>query len=406
MTDATSPSALLVEISNPANRHDPYRLYEQFDGPVTRQDNDTYAVTGYHEIVQLLHDPRISSDLHNRNDPPANMPPVSPFIAQDPPNHDRLRRIAMSQFGPPGNPGLVLQQEPAIRRLVHEKISAMQAGTVDIVDDFAYPIPVAVICELLGVPPEDEAKFHEWADVIVESLDPDDQPDAEDLDTRGQDARIAIVGYLGELMAHHRAHPSDTMLSRLANESEGDPLDDLDLQVTSLLLLIAGHETTVNLIANGTLTLLRHPEHLARLRDDPEFAIPLVEELLRFEPPVQFLPNRTAATDLEVAGTTIPKGSKVALILGAGNRDPRVFREPNRFDPDRPDLQHLGFGGGIHYCFGAPLARIETQIALVGLAQRLIDPRLAADPPPYRPSPVLRGPRHLMVEIDGVHPEP
>jgi cytochrome P450 len=169
-------------------------------------------------------------------------------------------------------------------------------------------------------------------------------------------------------------------------------------------LLIAGHETTVNLIANGMLTLLRNPDALARLRREPAWVVPVVEELLRFEPPVQYVPERAALTDITIDGTTIPQGAQVTLLLGAANRDPGRFTDPDRFDPDRPDNQHLGFGSGIHYCFGAPLARLEVQLALTALASRLGNPRLTEDPPPYRPSPVLRGPIHLPVAYDARRP--
>jgi cytochrome P450 len=187
-----------------------------------------------------------------------------------------------------------------------------------------------------------------------------------------------------------------------------------DLLSTSFLLLIAGHETTVNLIANGTLTLLRHPEVLQRLRRDPELVIRIVEEVLRYEPPVHLVPWKVALDDIEIADTTIPAGSQVLLVLASGNRDPDHSPDPDRFDPDRfnPDryglardyVQHLSFSSGIHYCFGAPLARLEAQIALDELARRLENPRLVADPPPYRPNPVLRGPLHLLVDFDRVTP--
>jgi cytochrome P450 len=177
-----------------------------------------------------------------------------------------------------------------------------------------------------------------------------------------------------------------------------------DLLATANLLLVAGHETTVNLIANGMLTLLRHPDVLDRLNHEPGLVTTLVEELLRYEPPVQMRTNRTTLADIDVAGTTVPKGSPLALMFAAGNRDPSRFAEPDRFDPSRTGNAHLGFAGGIHYCFGAPLARIETQVALAELAVRLVNPRLVADPPPYRPNPELRGPRHLLIEYDGVAP--
>jgi cytochrome P450 len=190
----------------------------------------------------------------------------------------------------------------------------------------------------------------------------------------------------------------------MANEPGDDRLDDLALAASGVLLFVAGHETTVNLISNGMLTLLRHPEVLEWLRNEPQLAPSLVEELLRFEPPVQYAGNRSTLADIEIAGTTIPKRSRVILLFASGNRDPLQFDDPERFIPDRRDNQHLGYGGGVHYCFGAPLARLETQIALVELARRLRNPRLVDHPPPYRPSSVLRGPVHLLVDIDGIDP--
>jgi cytochrome P450 len=178
-------------------------------------------------------------------------------------------------------------------------------------------------------------------------------------------------------------------------------MDDANLVVTMILLLIAGHETTVNLITNGTLTLLRYAAELERLRDYPEQAPVVVEEVLRFEPPVQFI-TRFALSDIEIGGVTVPRGSGMRLLLAAGNRDPARFINPDHFDPDRPDNEHLGFSGGIHYCVGAPLARIEGQVALAALARRLVNPRLIEDPPPYRPNAVLRGPRHLLVDFDRI----
>jgi cytochrome P450 len=204
------------------------------------------------------------------------------------------------------------------------------------------------------------------------------------------------------LIEERRAHPRDDLLSGLAvGDDPAGRMDDADLVITMILLLIAGHETTVNLITNGALTLLRYPDELVRLGHDPGRIPFVIEELLRYEPPVQFV-TRFALADIEIDGTTIPKGSGIRLILAAGNRDPRRFHDPDRFDPDRPDNEHLGFGGGIHYCVGAPLARMEGQIALMEFARRLVNPRLVADPPEYRPNAVLRGPRHLLVDFDGV----
>jgi cytochrome P450 len=193
------------------------------------------------------------------------------------------------------------------------------------------------------------------------------------------------------------------MLAAFVNDPGADgAFTRPELMATAVLLRIAGHETTVNLITNGMLTLLRHPEALEQLRREPALMPLAVEELLRFEPPVQMLPQRTALTDVEIAGVTIRKGAPLVLVLAAGNRDPQRFPDPDRFDPGRSDNQHFGFGSGVHICFGAPLARLEAQIALAELIRRLENPRLVEDPPPYRRRPILRGPRHLTVEIAGV----
>jgi cytochrome P450 len=285
---------------------------------------------------------------------------------------------------------------PQLGRIVTGLIDQMRGRRqIDLVDDFAYPFPVTVICEQLGVPHEDEPRFHPWADALITRLDP--RPGQEEVAAR---ARAELTEYMSGLVERFRRVPGAGLLSGLAAE-EGMATEDV--VATASLLLNAGHETTVNLIANGMLTLLRHPPVLDRLRGDPDLAIPLVEELLRYEPLVQLLPGfNVALDDVEVAGTTIPKGATITLVLAAANRDPDRFPDPDRFDPDREDNRHLGFLTGIHYCFGAPLARQEVQVALSELARRLENPRLLENPPPYRQNPTLRGPRHLPIEIDGV----
>ena len=262
-------------------------------------------------------------------------------------------------------------QEQEVHRQIDALISAFpESGEVDVVDDFAYPLPVAVICRLLGVPPADEPQFRVWAGQVVGALDAANLEDSEDALKSRNEGLLALFSYLGDLVKKHRGSPDGSMLSGLANDGEADAMSDVDLQVTAGLLLIAGHETTVNLITNGMLTLLRNPDALARLRREPAWVVPVVEELLRFEPPVQYLPNRAALADITIDGTTISKGSQLTLLLAAANRDSGRFTDPDRFDPDRPDNQHLGFGSGIHYCFGAPLARLEVHLALAALASR------------------------------------
>jgi cytochrome P450 len=243
-----------------------------------------------------------------------------------------------------------------------------------------------------------------WSNAVIEAVD----PTTGDFATRRRrtaQANAEIGRYLVELADARRDHPGDDMLSGLVTDDgpEGR-LSREELMINPALLLVAGHETTVNLITNGMLTLLRHPDVLQRLRREPDLAIRAVEELLRYEPPVHFIPNRCALADIGIGGTTIPAGAPITLVLTAGSRDPDQIADPDRFDPDRSNVYHLGFGGGIHYCFGAPLARPETQIALTELARRLENPRLVTDPPPYRPNPGLRGPRHLLVEFDRVLP--
>jgi cytochrome P450 len=407
-------ASIFQQILDPANRADPYPLYAELrKTPVIREADGTYTVSTYREIVALLHDPRVSSDPRSRPElagappTPEEGPPGLPldFIRRDPPEHDRLRELTTRPFGPPHTPGRIEGMRPWLAEVTNDLIDNL-AGKhrVDLVDDFAYPLPVTAICRLLGVPREDQPRFQQWADAFIATVDPTTGPYAERQRRRNQ-VQAELGGYLDGLADAHARQPGDDLISGLLTDTgPGAPMSRADLASTCALLLIAGHETTVNLITNGMLTLLRHPDVLDRLRHDPDLTIPLVEELLRYEPPVQYLANRIAAADIAIAGTTIPKGAPLTLVLAAGNRDPDRFPDPDRFHPDRTDNQHLGFGNGIHYCFGAPLARVEAQVALPALARRLKNPRLVSDPPPYRPNPTLRSPRHLLVDLDTVTP--
>ncbi|MGW4274386.1 cytochrome P450 [Streptomyces seoulensis] len=404
MTTTETPD-LVRRILDHSSRADPYPLYAELRRtPVARQEDGSYVISTYRELTDILHNPHLSSDVRNLSRPmeSAEGRATPAFINLDPPEHDRLRRMAMRHFGPPHTPGLVTSMEPDLAATVSDLIDGFAGKErIDIVDDFAYPFPVTVICHLLGVPREDEPRFHLWVDDIINSIDYDPKVDPKQKLDDGVRARDDLRRYLGGLLEQRHGRPGDDLLSRLANDDGPDGrMTDEEIISTANLLLIAGHETTVNLISNGMLTLLRHPEVLRRLRAEPELVVPLVEELLRFEPPVHIIPWRAAYSDIVVADTEIPKGSQIMLMLASGSRDPHRFPEPDRFDPDRRDNQHLGFGSGIHLCFGGPLARRETQIALLELARRLDRPRLVADPPPYRRSPVLRGPLHLHVERD------
>ncbi|MYU14688.1 cytochrome P450 [Streptomyces sp. SID8361] len=406
--------ALLDQILDHANRADPYPLYAELRGtPVVRDASGPYLVSTYWEIRSLLHDPRVSSDVRNlapeaRTIPSTDDPELPPsFIRIDPPDHDRVRRLIMRTYGPPHTPRRVYDLRGEIGGIVSALIDGFQGrDRIDLVEDFSYPFPVTVICRLLGVPQEDEQRFHGWADTVATAIEPPvGTPEEQQAHWRAvREARRRLATYLSGLIDQRRRAPREDMISALTMDRGADesPMSLPEMLSNLTLLLIAGHETTVNLITNGMLTLLRHPDALKQLREDPDLIFPLVEELLRFEPPVQLLPERTTLDDIEIAGTTIPKGASLWLVPASGNRDPQRFPEPDRFIPDRPDNQHFGFGSGIHNCIGSPLARLEAQTALTELVRRLHNPRLVEDPPPYRRNAVLRGPQHLSIAYDGL----
>jgi cytochrome P450 len=402
-------TTLLRQIYDYVNRANPYPLWAELrQTPVSWQEDGpdeagTWVVSTYREILALLHDPRLSSDFRNSTQTGGRTrtPDAAyTFISLDPPEHDRLRRLAMRYFGPPERPEYLEQLRPGIQRIASSLLDRLQGQRqFDFVDSFAYPLPVTVICRILGVPVEDEPRFHQWVKALVENIST-----ASDAGRRQRaQAQNELNQYMADLIERHRQHPGDDLLSKMATDTGPDgPMPDRYLVATAVLLLFAGHETTVNLLGNGLLTLLRFPAVLERLRKAPDLMPAAVEEMLRYEPPVQLLPNRTTLGEIPLAGTTIPKGVVVTLALAAGNRDPARFAEPDRFDPERRDNAHLGFGSGIHLCFGAPLARAEAQIAFAELLRRLEQPRLVVDPPPYRPSPVLRGPEHLLIAVEEI----
>jgi len=400
-----SRAQLFQRITDQASRPNPYPLYEELrETRVAPQDNGSYLVGRYYDVKALLHDPRISSDLHNRGPglPGADRAGDGPesFLKLDPPEHDRLRRLTTRQFGPPHSPDRIDSMRGELAALVTKLVDGLDGKErIDIVDDFAYPFPVTVICRLLGVPHEEEPRFHAWADALVAAIDPRRASADNDQVKVAQKAQMEMAMFMAGLIEDRRREPGDDMLSGLANDSGPDgQLNTVELVTNSILLFIAGHETTVNLITNGMLTLLRNPDVLERLRAEPQLMPQAVEELLRFEPPVHLLGQRTPIVDIEIDGVTVPKGSPLVLALASANRDPERFVDADKFVPDRTDNQHVGLGSGIHSCFGAPLARLEGQMALAELIRRLPNPRLVEDPPPYRPNPVLRGPRHLLVD--------
>jgi cytochrome P450 len=409
-------NTLFAQVLDQANRADPYPLYARLrETPLVREDDGTYVVSTYAEIRSLLHDPRVSSsDLpkpkHARTGNPFRdflINPLKdwiidthrPLLFRDPPDHTRLRRLAMTQFTMDRVRGI----KGRISAIVDELIGKMRGRSeINLVADFSYPFPVSVICELLGIPPGDHKKFQGWSASVTRTLEPKSQfTEEENLESVAD--YDALTSYLNAHVKEKRKRPTGDILSGLVAYKDKNlgRLGKFDLLATGVLLLVAGHETTVNLVANGMLALMRHPEWLERLRENPALAPRVVEEVLRFDPPVHFRTRKTRA-EIDIAGTVMPKGAPLVLLLASGNRDEKRFVNPDRFDPDRADNQHFGFGGGPHYCLGAPLARLEAETALAALACRLVDPHLLEDPPPYRRGASLRGPERLMIGIAGI----
>jgi cytochrome P450 len=401
---------LFEEILNPVNRPNPYPLYAQLrKTPISQQEDGTYVVSTYREIEALLYDPRISSDQRKstrgvplrfrvRQGPEGTLP----FILLDPPDHNRLRRVVMHQF----THERVERMRDLVIQIVKEFLDAQRnRSQLDIVDDFAHPLPVRVISKMLGVPIEDRARIEAWVSPLIRTIEPPQNVnETEGVDERASQAAIEMREYLRDLIIPRRDRPGrDDLISALVmatSREDAGQMNEQEFLSSLLLLVIAGYETTVNLITNSMLTLLRHPDVLARLCRDPDNMVGrTVEEVLRYEPAVHYI-NRTSLADINIGGVTIPKGATVILLLASGSRDPARFADPDRFEPDRIDNEHLGFGRGIHYCVGAPLARMETHIALSALASRLVNPHLVTDPPPYRELALLRGSLHLAVAFD------
>jgi cytochrome P450 len=306
--------------------------------------------------------------------------------------------------GPPHRPGFVAGLEQTTYRTTHSLLDGLADRTrMDVVDDLTYPLPVSIICRVLGVPIEDEPQFSQWTAQIAKLASPIEDVSEQDL----QEIRGAVqesLAYLLELVERRKTDPGDDMISGMVNDDpRGGRLPDYEIASNAIILLIGGHETTVNAMASGILLLLRHPEKMELLRERPELMAGAFEEILRLEPPLQFRP-RTTLADIELGGTTIPRGSTAIICYAAANRDPKRFRDPEVFDPQREDNQHTSFNLGIHYCFGAPLARLEGRVFLNSWLRRVRNPRLVEDPPPYRRSAALRGPLHLLVDYDGILP--
>jgi cytochrome P450 len=318
------------------------------------------------------------------------------MLNADPPRHTRLRLLVNKAF----TPKTVEELAPFIRGFVDKALDAALArGRMDVMADLAFPLPAIVIAEMLGIPPEDRDRFKHWSDDATAALGNLPSNLSPEVLRKSVEAMRALQAYFRDIIAQRRAKPRHDLISGLIKaQEEGDRLSDQELLANCVLLLNAGHETTTNLIGNGTYALLRHPDQLKRLRDDPSRIPTGIEELLRYDSPVQFT-NRILTADTELGGKVLPAGQMVLLLLAAANRDPEQFPNPDKLDVGRVNNKHVAFGLGLHFCLGAPLARLEGRLVIEALLQRAPNLRLDGPPPRYRQNFNLRGLESLHVSL-------
>jgi pimeloyl-[acyl-carrier protein] synthase len=379
---------------------DPYARYRRLRerDPMHRSRLvEGWVATRYDDIVEILKDARLGSDDRKRSgwaknqarleragvrEPGFEQNPT--MLRQDPPDHTRLRSLVSKAFTPRAIDKLRERVETIACELLDR---APRQGTFDLIDVLAYPLPVVLIAEMLGVPRVHQARFKHWSDEVVRGMGP---ATLEDLRSSRR-AWTELRSYLEGVAEQRRREPGDDLMSALLTaEEEGDRLSTDEVFATCNLLLVAGNETTTNLIGNGTLALLRNPEQLERLRSDPSLLPNAIEELLRYDSPVQYT-SRIAVEPVDVGGAHIERGQEIILVLGAANRDPAHFTEPDRLDLARDEERHLSFGHGVHFCLGAQLARLEGRTALAALLDRYPSLELSAEPLAYRRNPILRG---------------
>ena len=376
----------LFDPTAPEFRENPYPFYAalQAQAPIAFwAERNMWLLSRWADCNSLLRDSRFGND------------PVGPdMLFQNPPDHTRLRGLVQKAFTPRRIEAL-REQIQAITDTLLDHIQA--ASVVDLIQALAYPLPVAVIAALMGIPAEDHTKFHEWSNAIVDNLDLVRNPT---LDQRLPTAEGAFRAYFDDLIRVRRRAPQDDLLSALiAAEEAGDRLSSEELYFNARLLLVAGYETTVGLIGNGILALLRNPDQWRLLQAAPHLIGNAVEELLRYDSPIQMV-ARMPLEPVEWQGFTFARGQEIAILTGAANHDPAHVDNPERLDITRPNVQHLAFGGGIHYCLGSPLARVEGQIAIQTLARRFPNLQLAEENPPHRDNYIFRSLQRLPVMIE------
>ena len=400
-----------ADLFSPANRADPYPGYARMreTAPVWEVAPGFLVLTRHADCAKVLRDQRFGhlegpdAEMQRRRGPRrrlfADAPederePVRSFLMLNPPDHTRLRRLVSRSFTPRRVEDLAPRIETLTRDLVDE---VADCRSFDAVAALASPLPVAVISELFGVPLEDRPRLVQWSHALARGIEPAFLLSDGERETLVA-ARNDFAAYLFDEIARRRRRPTGDLVSDLvAVHDSGESLTEAEIVATCILLLIAGHETTTSLIGNGLYALMRHPEQLEELAGHPELVPGAVEEVLRFDSPVQ-LTMRVALEDAEAGGVSTPKGTFVLSLIGAANRDPLAYEDPDRLDIRRPPTQHLAFGQGIHFCLGAPLARLEAQIALRALVRTFGTLRPAGDPT-WKENAVLRGIQKLEVDV-------
>lgn len=398
---ATSLQALTsIDITDARFKADPFPFYARLRAeapvfPVTVRKQRAWLVTRYDDVIAVLKDDQqFVKDRHNAMSPAQlkQAPKMPPFLkslernllALDGGDHDRLKALVHKAF----TPRMIEQLRDQTQDVTDHALDvAQRTGSMDLIEEFALPVPLTIIGRMLGVPEADHQQFSRWWRAMMSV-------------GSGGNALFAVpsvlrfMSYLRKLIKTRRAQPQDDLISALARAQEGnDQLTNDEVLAMVFLLLSAGHETTVNLIASGILALLQHPDQLAKLRNDPTLMKPAIEELVRFVAPVETATERYAAHDVTIAGTTIPQGELVLAVLASANRDPGQFTNPDMLDIARERNKHLGFGQGMHYCLGAPLARLEAQIAIGTLVKRAPNLHITVAPQQlrWRRSLIVRG---------------
>jgi len=392
--DPVSPAAK----SNPYPAYAHLRATQPIHCVMLPSGRRRWLITRYADAERALCDPRLVKTRPVDDLPDEVRPLTKSLISADPPDHTRLRGLVRKAF----SPRLVERLRPRIQQIADELLDAVvAAGKMDLIDDYASPLPIMVIAELLGVPPADCARFRAWSNAFVA-----DEPftNGDPLEAWRRTALAEFSSYLRALFERKRADPRDDLITGLVLAREdGDALSADELLATVAVLIVAGHETTVNLIGNGMRALLAHPDQLRMLIRDPRLIGSAVEELLRYTGPSETTTFRYAATDLRYNGVTIPQGDQVVIVLASANRDETRFARADQLDVTRTSNHHLGFGKGIHFCLGASLARIEGQIAISRLIRRIPDlrPAIPVDQLQWRPSMIMRGLRSFPVLFTG-----